>query len=94
MSGTVATGLTDKPVVSQKVTVEDMESVYHGKLEAGKEDLYGACQGFFDEHHVYMLKLIRQEIESTQKTIVELNKEHLTDSALLFSTCLRTSAHP
>ena len=75
MDGVVATRLINRLVVAQKITMEDIESVCHGKLGASKKELYEACQGFFDGHHVYMLKLILSEIESTQKTVGELNKK-------------------
>jgi transposase len=74
-SGVVGTKLIDKLCETHKVTMEDIESVYHGKLGASKAELYEACQGFFDGHHVYMLELIRKEIRSTQESIDELNKK-------------------
>ena len=75
MSGVVATRLIDKLMEKQVVTLSDIDELYHGKLGATKEELYEACQGFFDEHHVYMLRLMRKEIASTQKSIEELNKK-------------------
>lgn len=75
MSGVVATRLIDKLVEKQVVTKEDVEEVYHGKLGATKEELYEACQGFFDAHHVYMLGLMRKEIASTRKSIDELSQK-------------------
>lgn len=57
-----------------EVTMQDIDEVYHKKLEATKEELYEACQGFVTEHHVYMLQLIRKEINDTEQTIDSLNK--------------------
>jgi len=54
--------------------MQDVEDVYHKKLEASKEDIYEACQGFVTEHHVYMLQIIRQEIACTLQTIENLNQ--------------------
>jgi transposase len=49
-------------VKEKEITMQDIDEVYHKKLEATKEEIYEACQGFITEHHVYMLQIIRQEI--------------------------------
>ena len=73
-SGAVGTKLINKLCDGMEVTMQDIEEVYHKKLEATKEELYEACQGFVTEHHVYMLQLIRKEIADTEQTIESLNK--------------------
>ena len=73
-SGAVATKLINKLCEGMEVTMQDIEEVYHKKLEVTKEELYEACQGFVTEHHVYMLGLIRKEIADTEQTIESLNK--------------------
>ncbi len=73
-SGAVGTKLINKLCDGMEVTMQDVEEVYHKKLEATKEELYEACQGFVTEHHVYMLQLIRKEIADTQQTIESLSK--------------------
>ena len=73
-SGAVGTKLIDKLCDGKEVTMQDIEEVYHKKLEASKEDIYEACQGFITEHHVYMLQIIRQEIAATLQTIENLNQ--------------------
>lgn len=73
-SGAVGTKLINKLCDGMEVTMQDIDEVYHKKLEATKEELYEACQGFVTEHHVYMLQLIRQEITDTERTIESLNR--------------------
>ena len=73
-SGAVGTKLINKLCDGMEVTMQDIEEVYHKKLEATKEELYEACQGFVTEHHVYMLQLIRKEIADTEQTIESLSK--------------------
>lgn len=73
-SGAVGTKLINKLCDGMEVTMQDIDEVYHKKLEATKEELYEACQGFVTEHHVYMLQLIRKEIADTEQTIESLNK--------------------
>lgn len=73
-SGAVGTKLINKLCDGMEVTMQDIDEVYHKKLEATKEELYEACQGFVTEHHVYMLQLIRKEINDTEQTIDSLSK--------------------
>lgn len=73
-SGAVGTKLISKLCDGKEVTMEDIEEVYHKKLEATKEELYEACQGFVTDHHVYMLGVIRGEIADTERTIESLSK--------------------
>lgn len=73
-SGAVGTKLINKLCDGMEVTMQDIEEVYHKKLEASKEEIYEACQGFITEHHVYMLQLIRKEIADTEQTIESLSK--------------------
>lgn len=73
-SGAVGTKLINKLCDGMELTMQDIEEVYHKKLEASKEEIYEACQGFITEHHVYMLQLIRKEIADTEQTIESLSK--------------------
>jgi len=73
-NGVVGTKLIDKICEGQNITMQDIDEVYHKKLEATKEEIYEACQGFITGHHVYMLQIIRQEIASTRQTIESLNQ--------------------
>lgn len=86
-SGIVATRLIDKICDGKTITMDDIEEVYHGRLEASKEDLLAACEGFITEHHIYMLQILRKEIASREETIEKLTKRigsilHPYDNAL------------
>ena len=73
-SGVTATKLIDKLVQNGVVTKEDIDEVYHGRLQASKEEIYLACEGFIDDHQKYLLQLIQKDIEQTQKLINELSE--------------------
>lgn len=73
-SGVVGTKLIEKLCDGEVITHSDIDAVYHGKLKATKEELYEACEGFVTEHHVYMLRIIRQDIESMELLIKDLNE--------------------
>ena len=49
-------------------------SYYHKKLSASPQELLEACTGFVEEHHVYMLQMIRKSIAQTQGLVDELSK--------------------
>ena len=72
-SGVTATALIDMLCEGRKLTIEDIESVYHKKL-SGPQELLEACTGFVEEHHVYMLQMIRKSIAQTQGLVDELSK--------------------
>ena len=65
LEGVTGTALIDLLVSNGEVTMEDIDAVYHGKLNASKELLFEACNGKIGEHHKYMLKMIRKNIEQT-----------------------------
>jgi transposase len=71
--GVVGTKLIDKLCVSGKVTMEDIEEVYHGKLQASREEIYEACEGVVTEHHVFMLQAIKKDILSCEAIISEIS---------------------
>lgn len=72
-SGVTATKLIDKLCDGEVITMDDILSVYHGKLSATPEELFEACTGFVEEHHVYMLQMIRKDIDQTQKLIDDMS---------------------
>ncbi|HOW16074.1 IS110 family transposase [Methanosarcina sp.] len=81
-SGVTATKLIDKLCDGKIVTREDIDEVYHGKLQCSKDDLYEACQGFITDHHIFLLQAIKRDIESTESIISELSariKESLSE---------------
>lgn len=73
-SGAVGTKLINKICEGKEITMQNIDEVYHKKLEASKAEIFEACQGFVTVHHVYMLKIIRQEIDNTQRSIESLDQ--------------------
>ncbi len=73
-SGVVGTKLIDKICDGEEITMQDVDEVYHKKLAATKEEIFEACQGFITEHHVFMLQIIRNEMEGTLQTIESLTR--------------------
>jgi len=71
-SGVVGTKLINKLIDGKTVTMEDIDEVYHRKLQASKEDIWEACNGYVTEHHVFLLQTIRGDIASTEKIIAEV----------------------
>jgi len=72
-NGVVATKLIDKLIDGKKVTMQDIEEVYHHKLHASKEELFEACNGSITEHHVFMLQTIRADSAATECIISKMN---------------------
>ena len=73
-SGVTATKLIDKLCDGKQITMEEIDAVYHKKIEAGKEDLWEACNGMVEAHHIYLLQTIREDNRHLQKLIEELNE--------------------
>jgi len=73
-SGVTATKLIDMICQGKPVTMSVIESIYHGKLSASREELYEACDGLVEEHHIYMLGIIRRDIAGTEQIIEDLNE--------------------
>ena len=67
--GVVGTKLVDKLCENGRISMADIEEVYHGKLQASKEEIYEACEGFLTEHHVFMLHAIKEDIRSCEAII-------------------------
>jgi len=61
--GVVGSKLIDRLCETGRVTAEDIEGFYHCRLKASKEEIYEACFGVITEHHVYLLKMIKADIE-------------------------------
>lgn len=73
-SGVTATALIDMLCEGRKLTLEDIQCVYHKKLSSTPEELLEACTGFVEEHHVYLLRMIRKDMDQTQKLVEELSE--------------------
>ena len=57
----------------KQLTLDDIKSVYHGRLAASPEELLEACTGYVEGHHVYLLQMIRKDIDNTQVLIDDLS---------------------
>lgn len=55
--------------------MEDIDAVYHKKIEATKEELWEACNGIISDHHIYMLQTIRENNRHIERLINELNQQ-------------------
>lgn len=73
-SGSTATSLINMICDGKTLTLEDIKSVYHGKLSASPEELLEACTEFVKEHHIYLLQMIRKDIAKTQELVDELSE--------------------
>ena len=71
--GTTSTSHIDMLFESRVPTIDDIKSVYHGKLSASLEELLEVCIGFVEEHHIYLLQIIRKNINKTQ-ALVDLSE--------------------
>jgi transposase len=70
--GVVGTKLIDKLCSGKKISKEDIEEVYHGKIQASKEEIYEACEGMVTEHHIFMLQTIKRDIAYCEELISEV----------------------
>lgn len=72
-SGVVGKKLIDRLIDGRQITMEDIDYVYHRKLQASKEELLEACNGFITDHHIYMLRMIRTDTTSTESLISSID---------------------
>jgi|SRR5665647_279135 len=91
-SGVVATRLIDGLINGQKDISQLIESTYHKKLKAGKDDLLKALTGRVTAHHKFMLGQIKKhmafleaEIKTLDTQMDELLKEDQEAIELLSS---------
>lgn len=74
-SGVTATRLIDKLCQGKEVTMGDIEEVYHKKIEATKEELFEACNGYITDHHIYLLGTIRGDNHHLESLIRDLDEK-------------------
>lgn len=58
----------------QKITLDDVCSCVRGKLKGKENELYRSIQGFFTEHHRFVLKRLLSTIKSLEKDVFRLEK--------------------
>jgi len=71
--GVVATKLINILCKGEKVTMQEIDQVYHKKLQCTKEELLEACNGCITPHNVYLIQLVQDNIEAIQKSVEKLN---------------------
>jgi transposase len=72
--GVVGSKLVDKLCEGRGVSMEDIEEVYHHRLQASREEIYEACNGLVSEHHVFMLQTVKRNIASCEQLIEEVSE--------------------
>jgi transposase len=75
VSGVAGTKLVNKLCDGQSITMSDIDQVYHGVMKCSRSDLYEACQGFVESHHIYLLQTIRANIAHTESVILGINRQ-------------------
>jgi transposase len=70
--GVVGTKILEKLCENGRVSMEDIQAVYHGKLQASREEIYEACEGLLTEHHIFMLRAIKEDIRSCEAIISDV----------------------
>ena len=86
-NGVVGTKLIAKFIAGVTITMADIDEVYHFKLQATKEELMEACNGYATAHHVNMLQMINHDISSTEQ-IVEQTSDRIKDKLAPYDNIL------
>ena len=57
-----------------KITLDDVHSCVRGKLRGKEDELYRSIQGFFTEHHRFLLKTLLRTIQSLEEDVARLER--------------------
>lgn len=68
--GVAATKLIDKLCKSKTVTMADIDEAYTKKIEASKEEIFEACNGYITDHHIYLLGTIGQNYNTPSLLLI------------------------
>lgn len=74
-SGITAVKLINKLCEGKRVSMADIDEVYHKKIEASKEALWEACNGNITDHHIFLLQSIRSNTAQAELQIAQLNQK-------------------
>lgn len=74
-SGVTAEKLISMLCSGRKITMNDVMSVYHKRIQASPEDILEACTGTLTRHQIFMLQLIQSNISSTKENIAILDQQ-------------------
>lgn len=75
INGVTGESLIELLCSGRKLTLEDVQTVYRKRIIATPEDILEACTGTLTPHQIYMLQLIRQNIERLKQGVEELNQQ-------------------
>ncbi|MCH3994441.1 IS110 family transposase [Prevotella cerevisiae] len=74
-SGVTGEKLTALLCTGKKLTIEDVRSVYHKKIQASPEEILEACTGNLTSHQIFMVQLIQSNIKGTRESILLLDDQ-------------------
>lgn len=74
-SGVTAEKLISLLCSGKKITMDDVQSVYHKRIQASPEDILEACTGTLTRHQIFMLQLIQSNIASTQESVAVIDQQ-------------------
>ncbi len=57
-----------------KITLEEVCSCVRGKLKGKENELYRSIQGFFTEHHRFLLRTLLDTIQSLEEDVIRIEK--------------------
>jgi transposase len=81
MDGKVATKLLDRLCSGQEVTMEYINSVYHGSLQATREELYEACRGKIENDNLFLIYVIKAHIHEMEKLVDQISERVASELA-------------
>lgn len=57
-----------------KITLEEVCSCVRGRLKGKENELYRSIQGFFTEHHRFLLRTLLRTIQSLEEDVIRIEK--------------------
>jgi transposase len=60
-------------VADRKLTLSDIQTCVRGKLKGKEAELFRSIQGFFTDHHRFVLKMILETIATLEAQIEALD---------------------
>jgi transposase len=93
MSGARANKIIESMIAGEE-DIEKLIAYHHGKMQASKEELAEALKGFLNDHHRFLLQMVRISIQSKESLVEKLEKEidqHLERNKLKISVELLQS---
>jgi transposase len=73
--GVTGRNLMQLLVADRKLTLSDIQTCVRGKLKGKEAELFRSIQGFFTDHHRFVLKMILETITTLEAQIEALDQE-------------------